>query len=149
MGDEKQVAIGADHAGFELKEKIKSLLENLNYKVIDFGTNSSDSVDYPLIAKEVAMHVASKNPSKGILICGTGIGMSVAANKVKGIIAALCHDSETARLARSHNNSNILTLGGRTTDIEAAKEIVQAWLETDFEGGRHQRRVQEIRELER
>ena len=147
--DEKQVAIGADHAGFELKEKIKSLLENLNYKVIDFGTNSSDSVDYPLIAKEVASHVVNKNPNKGILVCGTGIGMSIAANKVKGIIAALCNDVETAELARKHNNSNILTLGGRTTNLEIAKEIVKKWLETDFEGGRHQRRVQEIRELER
>lgn len=149
MDNNKQIAIGADHAGFELKEKIKKTLEDLEYKVIDFGTNSSDSVDYPLIAKEVASHVASKNPARGILICGTGIGMSIAANKVKGIIAALCHNAETAKLARSHNNSNILTLGGRTTDLESAKEIVKVWLETDFEGGRHQRRVQEIRELEK
>ena len=149
VSDKKEIAIGADHAGFELKENIKKALEEYGYKVIDFGAHSADSVDYPLIAKEVATHVANKNPNKGILVCGTGIGMSIAANKVKGIIAALCNDVETAELARKHNNSNILTLGGRTTDPKVAKEIVKKWLETDFEGGRHQRRVQEIRELER
>ena len=147
--DEKRIAIGADHAGFELKEKIKNLLEELNYQVVDFGTNSTDSVDYPLIAKSVATSVANKNPPIGILVCGTGIGMSIAANKIKGIIAAHCTDVETARLARLHNNANILTIGGRTTNPEIASEIVRTWLETDFEGGRHQRRVQEIRDLER
>ena len=146
---EKKIAIGADHAGFELKEEIKKVLQELNYEVIDFGTNSSDSVDYPLIAKTLATQVANKNPSQGILVCGTGIGMSIAANKVKGIIAALCKDTETAKLARLHNNSNILALGGRTTDPKQAKEIVKTWLATEFEGGRHQRRVQEIRELEK
>lgn len=149
MSDEKKIAVGADHAGFELKEKIKKVLEELGYQVVDFGTNSTDSVDYPLIAKDLAKSVAHKNPPKGILVCGTGIGMSIAANKIKGIIAAHCTDIETAKLARLHNNSNILTLGGRTTGYELAKEIVKAWLETDFEGGRHQRRVQEIRDLER
>lgn len=147
--EKKEIAIGADHAGFELKEKIKKVLEEDGYKVVDFGTHSTDSVDYPLIAKEVATHVSNKNPNKGILVCGTGIGMAIAANKIKGVIAALCHDVETAELARKHNNSNILTLGGRAADPELAKQIVKKWLETDFEGGRHQRRVQEIRELER
>ena len=146
---DKKIAIGADHAGFELKEEIKKVLQELNYEVVDFGTNSSDSVDYPLIAKTLATQVANKNPSQGILVCGTGIGMSIAANKVKGIIAALCKDTETAKLARLHNNSNILALGGRTTDPQQAKEIVKTWLATEFDGGRHQRRVQEIRELEK
>ena len=145
----KKIAIGADHAGYELKEKIKNVLSELDYEIIDFGTNSTDSVDYPLVAKALATQVANKTPNKGILICGTGIGMSIAANKIKGIIAALCTNIEAAKLARKHNNSNILTIGGRTTDPDTAKEIVKAWLETDFEGGRHQRRVQEIRELEK
>ena len=147
--DEKTIAIGSDHAGFELKEQIKKSLELEGYTVTDFGTNSTDSVDYPLIAKALATSVATKNPNRGILICGTGIGMSIAANKVKGIIAANCFDAETAKLARLHNNSNILTLGGRILNFTTAKDIVQAWLETDFEGGRHQRRIQEIRNLER
>ncbi|OGI18893.1 MAG: ribose 5-phosphate isomerase B [Candidatus Melainabacteria bacterium RIFCSPHIGHO2_02_FULL_34_12] len=147
--ENKKIAIGADHAGFELKEKIKNVLHEMGYEVVDLGTNSTDSVDYPLIAKSVATHVAGKNPDKGILICGTGIGMSIAANKVRGIIAANCYDAETAKLSRQHNNSNILTLGGRTTTFDTAKDIVKVWLETDFEGGRHQRRIQEIRDLEK
>ena len=147
--ENKKIAIGSDHAGFELKEKIKNHLTHLGYEIVDFGTNSSDSVDYPLIAKEVAKSVATKNPPVGILVCGTGIGMSIAANKVKGVIAAHCYDLETAKLSRQHNNSNILALGGRLTDTELAKGIVDTWLETNFEGGRHQRRVQEIRDLER
>lgn len=149
MENEKRIAIGSDHAGFELKEQIKKLLESESYEVTDFGTNSSDSVDYPLIAKVLAASVATKNPNRGILICGTGVGMSIAANKVKGIIAANCFNIETAKLARLHNNSNILTLGGRILDFETAKDIVKVWLETDFEGGRHQRRIQEIRDLEK
>ena len=149
MSGNKKIAIGADHAGFELKEKIKNVLGELEYEVVDFGTNSTDSVDYPLIAKALATNVASKDPPRGILICGTGIGMSIAANKVKGIIAANCFDTETAKLARLHNNSNILTLGGRILNFDTAKDIVKVWLETDFEGGRHQRRIQEIRDLEK
>ena len=149
MENEKTIALGSDHAGFELKEQIKKSLESDGYIVTDFGTNSPDSVDYPLIAKTLATSVASKNPNKGILICGTGIGMSIAANKVKGIIAANCFDTESAKLARLHNNSNILTLGGRILSLDTAKDIVKVWLETDFEGGRHQRRIQEIRNLER
>lgn len=146
---DKKIAIGADHAGFELKEKIKSFLNEQGYEITDFGTNSTDSVDYPLIAKALSTSVAAKNPPKGILICGTGVGMSIAANKIKGIIAAHCCDVETAKLARQHNNSNVLAIGGRITDTENAKEIVKAWLTTDFEGGRHQRRIQEIRDLEK
>jgi ribose 5-phosphate isomerase B len=149
MADEKKIAVGADHAGFELKEKVKLLLGDLGYEVVDFGTNSTDSVDYPLIAKAVGTSVAQKTPPRGILICGTGIGMSIAANKIKGIIAAHCVDAETAKLARLHNNSNVLTIGGRTTSPDIAGEIVKTWLNTGFEGGRHQRRIQEIRDLER
>ena len=150
MSENKKIAIGSDHAGFELKEKIKGVLKDeYGYEVVDFGTNSTDSVDYPLIAKALATAVAGKNPTKGILICGTGIGMSVAANKIKGIIAATCHDVETAKLSRQHNNSNVLAFGGRITSPELAKDIVKVWLETEFEGGRHQRRLQEIRDLER
>ena len=146
---DKKIAIGAEHAGFELKEKIKSFLNERGYEITDFGTNSTDSVAYPLIAKALSTSVAAKNPPKGILICGTGIGMSIAANKIKGIIAAHCCDVETAKLARQHNNSNVLAIGGRITDTENAKEIVRTWLTTDFEGGRHQRRIQEIRDLEK
>ncbi len=146
---EKKIAIGADHAGFELKEKIKENLKELGYEIVDFGTNSTDSVDYPLIAKALATQVSGKNPERGILICGTGIGMSIAANKIKGIIAANCNDVETAKLARQHNNSNVLTIGGRILNHDLAKNIVKTWLETDFEGGRHQRRIQEIRDLEK
>jgi len=149
MEHKNKIAIGADHAGYELKEKIKQILDEFGYEVQDFGTNSTDSVDYPLIAKALAMQVSAKNPAKGILVCGTGIGMSIAANKIKGINAALCNSVEGAILSRKHNNSNILTLGGRMTNETTAKEILKAWLETDFEGGRHQRRVQEIRELEK
>ena len=147
--EEKKIAIGADHAGFELKDEIKKILESEGYLITDFGTNSGDSVDYPLIAKSLATSVASKNQPRGILVCGTGIGMSIAANKVKGVIAANCYDVETAKLARLHNNSNILTLGGRILSLDAAKEIIKAWLETEFEGGRHRRRIQEIKDLER
>src|SRR3989338_4912404 len=146
---DKKIALGCDHAGFELKEKIKTLLNNLDYEVVDCGTNSSDAVDYPLIAKTLALSVKNKNTSRGILICGTGICMAIAANKVRGVYAACCHDVNTARLSRSHNNSNVLTIGGRIISHELGEEIVKVWLETEFEGGRHQRRVQEIKDLEK
>lgn len=149
MDDLKKIAIGADHAGYELKEKLREFIKTLGYEVVDFGTNSTDSVDYPLIAKELAKSVSNKNVEKGILVCGTGIGMAIAANKIKGINAALCYTAETAKLSRQHNNSNVLTLGGRLIEYENAKDVVKTWLETEFEGGRHQRRVKEIRDLER
>lgn len=149
MTEDKQIAIGCDHAGFDLKEKIKSTLASSGYEVMDFGANSTDAVDYPLIAKSLANAIKTKNPQRGILICGTGIGMAIAANKVKGIIAATCWDTNTAKLARQHNNSNILTIGGRLLDPALANDIVKVWLETEFEGGRHQRRIQEIKDLEK
>lgn len=145
----KKIAIGADHAGFELKQKIVEMLKSLSYEVIDFGTNNLDSVDYPLIAKDLANSIKNKNPDKGILICGTGIGMAIAANKIKGVLAANCMDEYTAKMSRSHNNSNILTLGSRIIDEEKAKSVVKTWLESEFEGGRHLRRVQEIKDLEK
>lgn len=145
----KKIALGSDHAGFEMKEQIKTFLKDLGYEVEDLGAHSIDSVDYPLIAKAVAQKVKEKNPDKGILVCGSGIGMAIAANKVKGIIAANCYDKYTAEMSRKHNNTNILTIGGRTVTLQNAQDIVKTWLETEFEGGRHQRRVQEIKDLEK
>lgn len=138
------VAIGADHGGFELKEKIISYLKNNNIEYKDFGTFSSESCDYPKFAKEVSEAVANRDYSKGILVCGSGIGMSIAANKVKGINAALCWNLATAELARKHNDSNILCLGQRQLDEDLAIDMVDLWLNTDFEGGRHQARVSMI-----
>ncbi|WP_035586682.1 ribose 5-phosphate isomerase B [Hippea jasoniae] len=141
------VVIGSDHGGFFLKEEIKRFLEELGESFEDVGTFSADSVDYPDIAKTVAKKVV-ENKSIGILICGTGIGMSIAANKVKGIRCALCHDAYTAEFARRHNDANIIAFGGRTTGIEIAKQMVKIFLSTPFDGGRHLRRINKITELE-
>ena len=141
------IAIGSDHAGYISKEKLKECFEN-NTTYKDFGTESEESCDYPLIAEKVAKSVASGECEQGILICGSGIGMSIVANKVKGIRAALCGNIELAKLSRMHNNANILCLGARMTDFEEIKEIIKVFLETSFEGGRHQKRVDQISELE-
>ena len=143
-----RIAIGSDHAGFELKEKVKELLQELTHQVQDEGTESTDSVDYPDFALRVAGAVSKGKAERGILVCGSGIGMSITANKVPGIRAAFCHTPEEARLSREHNNANVLTLGGRILDVSTSLEIVREWLRTLFEGGRHQRRVQKIEELE-
>jgi ribose 5-phosphate isomerase B len=143
-----KIAIGADHAGFKLKESIKEFLKTLNVKVTDFGTNSRESVDYPDYAIPVAEAVAKKEFDFGILICGTGVGMSITANKVKGIRAALCNELFTARCSKEHNNANVLCMGGRIIGEELANEIVKTWLYTEFQGGRHQRRVKKIEEYE-
>jgi ribose 5-phosphate isomerase B len=143
-----KIAIGADHAGFKLKESIKEFLKTLNVKVTDFGTNSRESVDYPDYAIPVAEAVAKKEFDFGILICGTGVGMSITANKVKGIRAALCNELFTARCSKEHNNANVLCMGGRIVGEELANEIVKTWLYTEFQGGRHQRRVKKIEEYE-
>ncbi len=143
-----KVAIGSDHAGFRLKEELKSYLISLNIEVEDFGCYSEESVDYPDIAKEVALSVVKGETDRGILICGTGIGMSISANKIKGIRAAVGNELLSVRLSREHNNANILTLGARIIGIEVAKEAVKIFLETPFLGGRHQRRVEKIREME-
>lgn len=143
-----KLVIGSDHGGYELKQLIQKHLEARDIPVTDMGCYGPESVDYPDIAREVAHAVAADAESRGILICGTGIGISIAANKVPGIRAALCHDTTTARLAALHNNANILCIGGRTTGPETARDIVDSWLDHAFEGGRHQRRLDKIRAME-
>lgn len=144
------IAIGADHAGFALKESVKSLLASLGHHVDDFGTDSAEqSVDYPAIAVPVAEAVANGMYDRGILLCGTGIGMSIAANKVRGAYAALCHGVFEAQASRRHNNANILALGGRILGEEIARQIVTAWLSTPFEGERHLRRTRSIQQYEK
>lgn len=143
-----KIAISSDHGGNNLRKEIMSLLEELNISYEDFGPKSNDSVDYPDYAKPVADGVASGEFDRGILICGTGIGMSIAANKVKGIRCALVHDVFSAKATRCHNDSNVLALGERVIGPGLAGEIVKAWLNTDFEGGRHTRRIDKISELE-
>lgn len=135
------IAIGSDHAGFELKEKLKIKLEDLGYETYDMGTFDKNPVDYPLIAYDVAKEVAAGNYDKGIIICGSGIGVAIAANKIPGIRAATCNDLYSAKMSRKHNDANILTMGGRVIGEDLAYEIAKTWLETEFEGGRHQRRV--------
>ncbi|NLY81557.1 MAG: ribose 5-phosphate isomerase B [Clostridiales bacterium] len=136
------IALANDHGGFELKEEIKNKLEKEGYDVVDLGAYNEESVDYPIYGKKCAEEVASKNAEKGIVICGSGIGISIAANKVKGIRCALCTSVEMAKLAAKHNNANVLALGGRLTEKKLAFEIVDAWLNTEFEGGRHEKRVE-------
>ncbi len=136
-----KIAIGCDHAAFNEKEKLKKYLIKNGYELVDVGTNSSDSVDYPSFGHEVGKLVANNKVNKGIVICGSGIGISIAANKIKGVRAALCTSSEHAKMSRKHNDANVLALGARMTDFSLILEIVQAWLNTDFEGGRHLKRV--------
>jgi ribose 5-phosphate isomerase B len=144
-----KVAIGADHAGVELKEQIKPVLQELGHDVVDVGTQGTDSVHYPLFAGKVARLLASGQVDRGILICGTGIGMSVVANRFRGVRAALCQDLFTAILSRRHNDANCLALGGRVIGKGLAAEIVKTWLQEPFEGGRHSERLEQIRRLER
>lgn len=136
-----KIAIGADHGGFALKETAITLLESLGHQTKDIGTFSTESVDYPLQAEEVCNLVKNEDCEMGILICGTGIGMSMAANRFNGIRAALCSGIFTAEMSRKHNNSNVLCLGARVTGEGLAMEIIKTWLKTPFESGRHQRRV--------
>lgn len=144
-----RIALGADHAGFHLKDAVKRLLDERRIAYEDFGTVSEESVDYPDFAALVARKVASGEFDRGILVCGTGIGMAIAANKVPGIRAAPVVDLESARLSRAHNDANVLAVGARVTPPDRMLEIVQAFLDTPFEGGRHQRRLEKIAELER
>ena len=143
------VALGADHAGFELKEALKAFLIDQGYQVLDYGTHSPEPVDYPDYAEQVAEAVATQKVERGVLICGTGIGMAMAANKVSGVRAALCSDLYTARMSREHNDANVLTLGGRLMGPDMALDILRMWLESEFTGGRHERRVDKIAQLER
>ena len=144
-----KIVIGADHAGFEDKEKIKRQLDELGVDYEDVGTNSTESVDYPIYAKKVAEKVANGEAERGILVCGSGNGMQIAANKVRGVRAALAWNEETARLARQHNDANVLSVPARMISPEEADKVVKAFLEADFEGGRHARRVDEINDMEK
>ncbi len=144
-----RVVIGSDHAGFSVKEIIRKHLESTGYAVCDLGTSSEESVDYPDYGKAVGEHVVSKHADLGIAVCGTGIGISIAANKVPGVRAALAHDVNTACLAREHNDANVLALGGRIVTGEAAIEMVQVFLTTAYLGGRHQRRLDKIAQIEK
>ncbi len=141
-----RIAIASDHGGYELKEEIKNLLRERKHQIVDLGTNSTESVDYPEYGKACGEAVASGKADRGIVCCGTGIGISIAANKVKGVRCALCTDVTMAELTRKHNDANMLALGGRTTGRQTALDIVAAWLDTEFEGGRHQRRVDMLNE---
>jgi len=141
------IALGADHGGFDYKEKTKELLKSKKIEFIDFGTTSAESTDYPDYAHKVAEYVGSGKAEFGILVCGTGIGMSIVANKHNGVRAANVESVEAARLARQHNNANILAIGARLTPWEKAKDIIDMFLATAFEGGRHQRRVDKIHTL--
>lgn len=142
QSNEQTILIASDHAGYELKEHLKSYLTKRGIKIKDLSAPELDpSDDYPIFGFKVAKEIAQKNYQQGILLCGTGIGISIAANRYKGVRAALCTSPELARMAREHNNANILVLGGRITSKEAAEKIVDAWLDGDFAGGRHEKRV--------
>ncbi len=151
MKDERpnRIAIASDHAGFFGKEEIKQTLKTRKIEIVDCGPDSDDPVDYPDYAQKVACLVSREEVSAGILVCGTGIGMSMAANKVPGIRAALATTPEMAKLSRAHNDANILCLGGRTIQPKTRAAIVEAWLDHPFEGGRHERRVKKISEIEK
>lgn len=139
------VAVGADHAGFGLKSALSAVLEEMGFKVLDLGTNGPDSVDYPDFAEAVSKAVLDGTATSGLLICGSGVGMSIGANRHTGIRAALCQDEETAHLAREHNDANVLVLGARLTDEEQAKRCVEVFFSTEFDGGeRHARRVAKL-----
>jgi ribose 5-phosphate isomerase B len=144
-----RIALGADHAGYPVKESIRKYLEESGYVVDDEGTWSEESVDYPDYAKAVGEGVAAKKDEYGIVVCGSGIGVSIAANKVPGVRAALAHDVTTARISREHNDANVLALGGRVVTDAQAIEMVKAFLSTPFAGGRHQRRIDKIAQMER
>ncbi len=143
-----RVAIASDHGGIKIREEIKELLKELNIEFEDFGCECETSVDYPDYAQPVATKVAEGEFDRGILICGTGIGMSIAANKVKGIRCALVHDMFSAKATREHNDSNVLAMGERVIGPGLAREIAKIWLTTEFEGGRHENRVNKIHQLE-
>ena len=144
----KPIALAADHGGFELKEAVKAHLEELGLEYIDFGTHSTDSVDYPDMAVPACDAVVSGQCEKALLFCGTGVGISLAANKVKGVRACVCSEPYSARLSKQHNNSNIIAFGARVIGVEMAKMIVDEWVNAKYEGGRHQVRVDMLAEIE-
>ena len=144
-----RIALASDHAGYAEKERLKALLSDLGVEFDDLGTGSEESVDYPDYARRVAEHVADGRAEQGLLVCGSGTGMAITANKVPGVRAAVAWSEETARLARQHNNAHVLAIGARTTPPADIPKIVRAWFATDFEGGRHTARVDKITEVER
>lgn len=146
--DSMKVAVGSDHRGFPLKERIVEFLEREGYGVLDLGTDGTDSVDYPDFAIPLALKVAAEEVDRGILICGSGIGMSIAANKVAGVRAALCRTVQDARMTRLHNDSNVLALSEESGNNPAIEDLVKVWLETSFEGGRHLKRINKIHKYE-
>jgi RpiB/LacA/LacB family sugar-phosphate isomerase len=144
-----RIALASDHAGYAEKERLKALLDDLGVEFDDLGTVSEDSVDYPDYARKVAERVAQGEVEQGLLVCGSGTGMAITANKVPGVRAAVAWSEETARLARQHNDANVLAIGARTTPPDDIPKIVRAWFETKFDGGRHAARVEKINEVER
>ena len=143
-----KIVMGNDHSAVEMKKEIKAYVEGKGFQVIDFGTDSTESCDYPIYGEKVGRAVVSGEADLGIAICGTGVGISMAANKVKGIRACVCSEPCTARLSRMHNNSNLLAFGARIIGVEMATMITDAWLDAEYEGGRHQRRVDQLTEIE-
>jgi ribose 5-phosphate isomerase B len=143
-----KVAIGADHAGFEVKEKIKKLLDEMQIPYEDVGTNSTEPVDYPDFGAKVGRKVASGEADQGIVVCGSGIGIAIAANKIRGVRAAQAWNEETARLARQHNDANVLAIGAKVLPEEEILKIIRAWFSAGFDGGRHERRIEKIKALE-
>jgi len=143
-----KIAVGSDHRGFEAKQLIKAIISQMGHECIDFGTNDSNPVDYPDPAYQVAMAVSKKQADRGILVCATGLGMSITANKIKGIRAALCHDELIAQISRDHNDANVLCMAGDQIGEVLLRKIVEVWLNTEFSGGRHQRRVNKITAIE-
>jgi RpiB/LacA/LacB family sugar-phosphate isomerase len=144
-----RVIIGSDHAGFSLKEDVREFLSEASLEVLDVGTYTDESVDYPDFGGKVAEKVSSGEFARGILVCGSGVGMTIVANKFSGVRAVMCLDSQTARMSRKHNDTNVLVLAGRRTDIETAKPIITTWLETEFEGERHSRRLNKVTDIEK
>lgn len=144
-----QIAIGSDHGGFKLKQQIVTFLKKKKFSIKDFGTDSEASCDYPQYAYRVAKYVAGKRSRKGILVCKSGIGNSIVANRVRGVRAALCHNVKTAKLSRQHNDANVLVFGSLFTNSSKAKKMIRAWLTTQFEGGRHLRRIKQIERIQR
>jgi ribose 5-phosphate isomerase B len=144
----KKIAVGSDHAGFEAKERAKQALASLGAEIVDEGTNSSESVDYPDFGAAVGRAVARGEVERGVLICGSGIGISIAANKIAGVRAAVCWNEETAKLARQHNDANVLCIGARFIEADLAARMIRIFMETNFDGGRHQQRVDKLTKLD-
>lgn len=144
-----KIAIGNDHTALEMKNEMKKFLEEKGYEVIDYGTNSTESCDYPVYGEKVGSAVANGEADLGLAICGTGVGISLACNKVKGIRCCVCSEPYTAKLSRMHNDSNVLAFGARVIGTEMAKMITEEWLNAEYEGGRHQRRVDQVMDIER